>query len=69
MATTFEMLEVGQGNKEQLINSNFTQVPRYLGELAADPSVTEVAHGSTYFNTTISKLKVLRTNDVWVNVA
>lgn len=69
MATTFEVLEVGQGNKEQLINTNFAQVPRYLGELGADPATTDVAKGSTYFNTATSKLKVLRTNNVWVNAA
>lgn len=69
MATEFQVLEVGQGSKEALINTNFAQVPRYLGELAADPATTDVAHGSTYFNTTTSKLKVLKTDNTWVNVA
>lgn len=69
MATQFELLEVGQGSKEALINSNFAQVPRYLGELAADPSTLDVSAGSTYFNTTTSKLKLLRTNGTWVNAA
>lgn len=69
MATTFQQLDPGQGSKEQLINNNFAQVPRYLGEAAADPAVADVPAGSTYFNTSTSKLKVLRTNSTWVNVA
>lgn len=69
MATTFSVLEVGQGNKEALINTNFAAVPRYLGEAAAAPSTVDVPAGSTYFNTSTSKLMVLRTNSIWVNVA
>lgn len=69
MATQFELLEVGQGSKEALINSNFAQVPRYLGELATDPATLDVAFGSTYFNTATSKLKLLKTNSTWVNAA
>lgn len=69
MATEFQVLEVGQGNKEALINTNFAQVPRYLGELATDPLTLDVSHGSTYFNTTTSKLKVLKTDNTWVNAA
>lgn len=69
MATQFEILEIGQGNKEALINTNFAQVPRYLGELATDPATLDVAFGSTYFNTATSKLKVLKTDSTWVNVS
>lgn len=69
MTTTFQQLDPGQGGKEQLINENFAQVPKYLGESTSDPTPTDVPHGSTYFNTTTSKLKVLRTNSTWVNVA
>lgn len=69
MATTFQQLDPGQGSKEQLINNNFAQVPKYLGEATANPAVDDVPAGSTYFNTTTSKLMVLRTNLTWVNVA
>ena len=69
MATTFAVLEVGQGSKEALINTNFAQVPRYLGEAAANPATLDVPAGSTYFNTTTSKLMVLKTNMTWVNAA
>lgn len=69
MATTFQQLDPGQGSKEQLINSNFAQVPRYLGEATAAPAPTDIPAGSTFYNTTTSKLMVLRTNATWVNVA
>lgn len=69
MATTFQVLEVGQGNKEALINTNFAAVPRYLGEASALPSVVDVPAGSTFFNTSTSKLMVLKTDSVWANVA
>lgn len=69
MATEFEVLEIGQGNKEVLINTNFSKVPRYLGEHEADPAVLDVPEGSTYYNLTQMKLKVLRSNKAWVNVA
>lgn len=67
------LLEVGQKDKEVTINQAFTdidtKVVRYLGESATDLSVTGVAAGSTYYNTTSSKLKVLKSNSTWVNVA
>lgn len=69
MATTFTDLTVGQKEKEVTINTNFAQVPRYLGELTADPATAGVSAGSTYFNTTASKLKVLKGSGVWTNVA
>lgn len=69
MATTFIDLIVGQKEKEVTINNNFAQVPRYLGELSADPAITNVSFGSTYYNTTTSKLLVLKTTGVWVNAA
>jgi hypothetical protein len=76
MATTtrwgLTLMEVGQKDKTTTINSNMNLldvVPKYLGELAADPATTNVPFGSTYYNTVSSKLRVLRTNAVWVNVA
>lgn len=66
-------LEVGQKEKEVVINQNFTdldaKIIRFLGDLAADPATTGVAQGSTYFNTQTNKLKVLRATGTWVNVA
>lgn len=66
-------LEVGQKEKEVVINQNFTdldaKIIRFLGDLAADPATTGVAQGSTYFNTQTNKLKVLRATGAWVNVA
>lgn len=76
MATTAKLnltyLEIGQRDKSTTINSNYDIIdglPRFLGDLSADPSPTNVAQGSTYFNITSSKLKVLRGNNSWVNVA
>lgn len=77
MATTaylqLTLLEVGQKEKEVTINSALTaidtKIPRYLGEAASDPATTGVPAGSTYFNTTSSKLKVLKSNSTWANVA
>ena len=79
MATTtnyeLTLLEVGQKEKEVTINTNFTTldaIPKYLGDLTADPTVlTKVPVGSTYYNTTSSKLRVLRnkTGPVWANAA
>lgn len=67
------LLDVGQKEKEVTINTNFniidSKLPLYLGELSTDPSTTGKAFGSTYYNTTLSKLKVLKTNATWVNVA
>lgn len=67
------LLEIGQKNKETTINTNMElldqKVPRYIGELASDPTVSGVSYGSTYFNTSTNKLKVLKTNGTWVNVA
>ena len=79
MATTtnykLTLLEIGQKSKETTINENFTAldvIPKYLGDLATAPTdLTKVPVGSTYFNTTSSKLQVLRnkTGPVWSNVA
>ena len=70
------LLEIGQKEKEITINTNFTTMdntPKYLGDLAADPAgVTTTPLGSTYYNTTASKLKVLRQKTpsvIWSNVA
>lgn len=67
------LLEVGQKEKEVTINQAFTNIDtkviRYLGEAASDPSPTGVTAGSTYYNTSSSKLKVLKSNATWVNVA
>lgn len=79
MATTpnyaLTLLEVGQKEKEVTINTNFSAldaIPKYLGDLVADPTVlTTIPLGSTYYNTTSSKLRVLRnkTGPVWSNAA
>lgn len=68
MATTFQVLEVGQGSKEALINTNFAQVPKYLGEHATNPAILDVPHGSTYFNSVSNKLHILKTTNVWVEL-
>lgn len=66
------LLQVGQKEKEATINTNFQiidgKVLKYLGELPADPASGPLP-GSTYFNTSTDKLKVLKTTNVWVNVA
>lgn len=73
--TNFQLtlLEVGQKEKEVTINTNFTlldqKIPRYLGELAVEPSSSGVIAGSTYFNTQTNKLKVMKTNGAWINAA
>jgi hypothetical protein len=78
MATTnyaMTLLEVGQKEKEVTINTNFTildNVPKYLGDLAAAPTVlTTIPLGSTYFNTVTNKVQILRnkTGPVWSNIA
>ena len=67
------LIEVGQKEKEVTINTNFTaidsKVPKYLGELGADPVTTGIPAGSTYFNSAQNKLKVLKTTGTWVNAA
>ena len=69
------LLEVGQKEKEVTINTNFTTldvVPKYLGDLTANPTdLTQIPVGSTFYNTSTSKLVVLRnkTGPVWSNVA
>ena len=67
------LLDVGQKEKEATINTNFqkldNEVPKYLGEAASDPATTNRAPGSTYYNTGSSKLKVLKSNLTWANVA
>lgn len=66
------LLEVGQKDKEITINTNFqsldNKVIKYLGELSSDPASGPPA-GSTYFNTSTNKLKVLKSNGQWVNCA
>ena len=77
MATTtnlqLTLLEVGQKDKEVTINTALqsidNKVIRYLGEFATDPNTSGVVPGCTYFNTATSKLKVLKSNSSWVNVA
>jgi len=74
MATTTNLnltyIETGQKDKSTTINTNMDlldALPSYLGELASDPATVGVAHGSTYYNTGSSTLKVLKTDDSWVN--
>lgn len=65
------LLEVGQKEKEVTINTNFASIDakviRYLGEFASDPNTSGIVPGCTYFNTSSSKLKVLKTDFTWVN--
>lgn len=67
-----DLLDVGQREKEATINSALNKVDqkslRFLGEAALDPATTSVPLGSTYYNTTDSKLKVLLAGG-WTNVA
>jgi hypothetical protein len=67
------LLEIGQKDKEVTINTNFsaidTKVPKYCGQLTVDPSTSGLPAGSTYYNTGISKLKVLLSTGTWVNAA
>lgn len=68
-------LVIGQGGKETTINENMDEIdtqfgntPRFLGDLTGDPATTNVALGSTYFNTSINKVKLLRGNLTWVTL-
>ena len=67
-----DLLDVGQREKEATINSALTKVDqkslRFLGEAALDPATASIPLGSTYYNTTDSKLKVLLAAG-WTNVA
>jgi len=74
MATTTNLdltyIETGQKDKSTTINTNMDLIdalPQYLGELASDPAIVGVSYGSTYYNTGSSKLKVLKTDDTWIN--
>ena len=62
-------LVVGQKEKEITINTNYLATPRYLGEFASAPATTGVSIGSTFYNSTSSKLMFLNTVSTWVNVA
>lgn len=62
---TVSNLLVGQKEKETTINSNFSAVPKYLGEFTADPVTTGVAYGSTYFNSSTNNVRILLTTGVW----
>ena len=63
-------LEIGQKNKEVTINTNNSlldsKVPRTLADAASAPATTGLAPGSTYFNTTDSKVYWLRPNLTWI---
>lgn len=66
------LLEIGQKDKSTTINTNMgllDVLPAYLGEAASDPATTGVAPGSTYYDTVGLKLKVLKSDLSWVNVA
>lgn len=66
----FDVIEVGQRHKIETINGNFAKTPSYMSELATDPTeLDDVAPGTTYFNTGTNKLKVLKSDKTWVNVA
>ena len=63
-------LEVGQKEKEVTINTNNAtldaKVSRALPDSATAPAAVGVAPGSTYFNTTDSKVYWLRPNLTWI---
>ena len=63
-------LEVGQKEKEVTINTNNSlldsKVPRVLPDAASPPATTGLAPGTTYFNTSDSKVYWLRPNLAWV---
>jgi hypothetical protein len=63
-------LEVGQKEKEVTINTNNAvldaKVPRALPDASAAPGTAGLAPGSTYYNTTDSKVYYLRTNLTWI---
>lgn len=67
-----DLLDVGQREKEATINTNFTAIDqkslRFLGSSTTNPPTSGVPLGSTYFNTTDSKLRVLLAGG-WTNVA
>ena len=74
MATTPNLglvqIEIGQKEKEVTINTNQStldaKVPRALPDAASAPTVTGLAPGSTYYNTTESRVYWLRPNMTWV---
>jgi hypothetical protein len=67
------LLDVGQKEKEATINGNMAildaGLPRYLGEFATDPATTGLAKGCTYYNTTSSLTKVLKSTGSWSAMA
>lgn len=69
MATVFEQFEQADKLKVNRLNTNFSYVPRYLGEAATAPSTTGVPEGSTYYNTGDSYLYFLNSSAAWVKVA
>lgn len=76
MATTtylqLPLLDVGQREKEATINTALNSIDakalRFLGSLSTNPATTGVPLGSTYYNTSDAKLKVLLAGG-WTNVA
>lgn len=63
-------LEVGQKEKEVTLNTNNSvldsKVPLALADSATPPATAGRAPGSTYYNTTDSKVYWLRPNLTWV---
>jgi hypothetical protein len=63
-------LEVGQSSKEVTINTALETIDakcaRALPDAASAPATTGLAPGSTYYNTTDSKVYWLRPNLTWV---
>lgn len=63
-------LEVGQSEKELTINTAFdvidSKVARALPDAVSAPATTGLAPGTTYYNTTDSKVYWLRPNLTWV---
>jgi len=65
-------LDVGQKEKEVTINTNNAlldaKCARALPDNASDPATTGLAPGTTYYNTTLSKVKWLRPNLTWITL-
>lgn len=75
MATTnylnLSLLDVGQKEKEVSINDNMLAIDakslRFLGDAPANPSTLGVPKGSSYYNTTTSKYRILTAAGTWID--
>lgn len=65
-------LDVGQKEKEVTINTNNAlldaKCARALADSASDPATAGLAPGTTFYDTTLSKVKWLRPNGTWITL-